>query len=261
MNENVKPLNRKLYPKRTINIPKNYYSNLSCYEDFVIRTNLLGYDVSDDELYDCIIGEDNIHEVYGNFYFFAVDNGTSRHLCIIDRKGNHIENAVIEGDFDCSSMDLTSLKGGPSEVGGKFYCYTNNLISLEGGPREVGGDFCCSYNNLTSLVGGPGKVGGSFYCPVNNLTSLEGSPIKVGGGFYCLDNDLTSLEGSPIEVGGDFNCFKNNLTSLEGAPIKVGGAFDCSKNNLTSNQVQAYKKWLKTNPSGSYNDAFCSIGF
>ena len=55
-----------------ISIPKNYYSNLSCYEEFVIKTNVLGYDVSNDELYECLIGRDDIHLVYGNFYFFAV---------------------------------------------------------------------------------------------------------------------------------------------------------------------------------------------
>ena len=74
-----------------ISIPKNYYSNLSCYEEFVIRTNILGYDVSNDELYECLIGRDDndIRLVYGNFCFFAVGDDANRHLCIIDRKGKN----------------------------------------------------------------------------------------------------------------------------------------------------------------------------
>ena len=178
-----------------ISIPKNYYSNLSCYEEFVIKTNILGYDVSNAELYECFIGRDDIHLVYGNFCFFAVGDDVNRHLCIIDRKGNHIVNAIIEGNFDCSSMNLTSL---------------------EGAPREVSGYFNCSENNLTSLV------------------------------------------GAPIEVGGYFNCSKNNLTSLEGAPIKVDGDFYCFDNKLTDNQIKAYRKWLKTNPSSSYHDPYAT---
>ena len=121
-----------------ISIPKNYYSNLSCYEEFVIRTNILGYDVSNDKLYECLIGRDDndIRFVYGNFCFFSVGDDANRHLCIIDRKGNHIENAVIKGGFDCSSMDLTSLEGAPIKVDGFFDCSENKLISLEGAPKK-----------------------------------------------------------------------------------------------------------------------------
>ena len=156
-----------------ISIPKNYYSNLSCYEEFVIRTNLLGYDVSNDELYECLIGRDDIRLLHGNFYFFSVGNNVNRHLCIIDRKGNHIENAVIEGGFDCSLMNLTSLKGAPREVCGYFDCSENNLTSLEGSPKKVGGYFWCLGNNLTSLEGAPKKVDGDFYCFGNKLTDNQ----------------------------------------------------------------------------------------
>ena len=162
-----------------ISIPKNYYSNLSCYEEFVIRTNILGYDVSNAKLYDLFekkycISDVNCIRIIKDFCFFAVGDDANRHLCIIDRKGNHIENAVIEGNFSCSSMDLTSLKGAP---------------------REVGGD---------------------FYCSSNNLTSLEGAPYKIYGDFYCFNN------------------------------------------KLTDNQIKAYKKWLKTNPSSSYHDPYAT---
>ena len=39
----------------------------------------------------------------------------------------------ITGDFDCSGLDLTSLKGAPQEVGGDFNCENNPALhSLEG---------------------------------------------------------------------------------------------------------------------------------
>ena len=225
-----------------ISIPKNYYSNLSCYEEFIIRTNILGYDVSNDELYDWLeknycISNVNCIRIIKDFCFFAVGDETNRHLCIIDRKGNHIENAVIEGNFDCSSMNLTSL---------------------EGAPKKVGRSFWCSSNNLTSLEGSPVKVGRNFYCTNNNLISLEGAPREVDGSFWCSNNNLTSLKGAPREVGGDFWCSSNNLTSLEGAPYKIYVDFYCFNNKLTDNQIKAYKKWLKTNPSSSYHDPYAT---
>ena len=96
-------------------IPDDYFSNLSSYEEFVIKTNLLGYDVSDKE----VLSRFNRIE---NYYWFVV-NG---HLCFLDNKGNKAENVVIKGDFDCSFNELTSLEGCPKEVGGNFYCYYNS---------------------------------------------------------------------------------------------------------------------------------------
>ena len=246
-----------------ISIPKNYYSNLSCYEEFIIRTNILGYDVSNDELYDWLeknycISNVNCIRIIKDFCFFAVGDDVNRHLCIIDRKGNHIENAIIEGNFDCSSMNLTSLEGAPREVSGYFNCSSNNLTSLVGAPIEVGRSFDCSYNSLTSLEGTPVKVERDFDCSENKLTSLEGAPREVNGCFDCSYNNLTSLKGAPIEVGGYFNCSKNDLTSLEGAPREVDGSFWCSYNKLTDSQFRAYIKWLRKNPSCSYHDLYAT---
>ncbi len=145
-----------------------------------------------------------------------------------------LSKVTVEGDFNCSHNQLTSLKGAPRKVGGDFICDYNTLTILQGAPQEVGGDFSCSCNQLTSLVGTPKEIGGTFYCGYNQLTTLEGAPRKVGGNFYCSGNKLTTLVGAPQEVGGDFICGNNKLTSLEGAPQKVGRNFDCYKNLLTS---------------------------
>jgi hypothetical protein len=43
----------------------------------------------------------------------------------------------IDGIFDCSGNQLTSLKNSPRAVLGCFYCDRNQLTSLEGAPEEV----------------------------------------------------------------------------------------------------------------------------
>ena len=123
----------------------------------------------------------------------------------------------ITGNFDCSYLGLTSLKGAPTEVSGNFDCYGNYLTSIEGTPQKVGGNFNCSGNYLTSLEGASQTIGGDFSCSFNKLTSLKGAPQEVGGNFYCYENQLASLKGAPQKVGGNFDCRHNpSLHSLGG---------------------------------------------
>ena len=163
-----------------------------------------------------------------------LDSSVLKNFVSEDKDGFTLNFGKITGNFNCSSLDLVSLKGVPHIIGGKFICFDNYLTSLEGAPIEVGGDFDCSYNKLTSLAGAPQIVGGDFWCNNNQLTSLEGAPQEVGEGFWCYNNRLTSLKGAPQEVSGNFKCSTNQLTSLEGAPTEIGGKFDCSWNKLTS---------------------------
>lgn len=139
-------------------IPDNYYSILSSYEEFVIKTNLLGYDTSDE----VVLKKLNQIEDY---YWFIIDG----HLCFIDRYGNKVENVIIKGNFYCDHNQLTSLKGCPKEVGGNFDCSHNKLTSLKGCPMEVGGGLDCSRNHLTSLEDCPKKVEGNFLCSDNKV--------------------------------------------------------------------------------------------
>lgn len=113
-----------------------------------------------------------------------------------DKEGFIIDFGVINGDFDCSNLELISLEGAPTEVEGSFYCYNNLITSLKGAPQIVRGSFLCYRDELTSLEGAPQEVGGNFNCAKNKLTSLEGAPQKVGGNFWCNYNpNLHSLEG------------------------------------------------------------------
>ena len=171
----------------------------------------------------------NRYDYDGNLYRDELINFVSE-----DKDGFTINFGKITGAFDCSRLDLISLKGAPQEVGESFYCFGNKLTSLEGAPQIVKKNFYCSYNQLTSLEGAPQEVGKSFECHNNQLTSLEGAPKTIGESFYCYNNQLTSLKGAPQTVGEDFYCFNNQLTSLKGAPQIVKKNFYCSYNQLTS---------------------------
>jgi hypothetical protein len=58
---------------------------------------------------------------------------------------------IVEGSFDCSYNQLTSLEGSPKSVEGSFWCENNQLISLEGSPKTVGRHFYCN-NNLKKFT-------------------------------------------------------------------------------------------------------------
>ena len=181
---------------------------------------------------------------------------------------------VVDSFFDCSYTNITSLEGCPEKVVGNFLCTDTKITSLKGAPKIVGGSFWCSNTKITSLEGSPEEVGQHFDCSRTNITSLKGCPKKVGGSFYCLSTNITSLEGGPREVEGSFSCSYTSITSLEGCPKKVGGSFWCSNTKITSlkgapakiglinysqfpnsistQQLDAYKDWLKTNPTENY---------
>ena len=163
-----------------------------------------------------------------------LDSKELRKFISANGKGFTINFGKIIGNFDCSELDLISLKGAPQEVGGNFKCSKNRLTSLKGAPQIVGGAFNCFRNQLTSLEGAPQEVGKGFYCSYNQLISLEGAPTEVGRHFWCNNNQLTSLKGAPQKVGEEFNCSSNRLTSLEGAPQIVKDSFYCNGNHLTS---------------------------
>ena len=78
--------------------------------------------------------------------------------------GFTIDFGEVKGNFDCSELGLTSLKGAPLLIGGDFDCSKNKLTSLKDAPMEVGGNFYSSNNPLTSSKGRP-VVGGKSYFP------------------------------------------------------------------------------------------------
>lgn len=147
----------------------------------------------------------------------------------LDQLPDYIQFGTVKGNFDCSAIGLTTLKGMPRVIKGSFDCSGNRLTSLEGAPKEVWMAFDCSSNRLTSLAGCP-EAYSDLSCSHNELTSLEGAPKVIKGIFDCYYNKLKTLVGGPEEVRKNFLCDHNDLTSLEGAPKTVMGFFNCSDN-------------------------------
>ncbi|MBR1825400.1 MAG: hypothetical protein IJ770_02325 [Alphaproteobacteria bacterium] len=118
-----------------------------------------------------------------------------------------LSEVVIEGSFDCSENELTSLKGAPQKVGEYFCCYANQLTDLEGAPQEVGGDFYCYVNKLMTLEGAPKEIGGCFSCVANQeLKSLFKIPkMNEDEKLYC-DSELAKKYDLP-----DVECAISNL--------------------------------------------------
>ena len=57
-----------------------------------------------------------------------------------------LKDITVNGFFDCSSNNLTTLENCPKIVTGTFNCSENVLTSLEGAPSSVGEDFICNNN-------------------------------------------------------------------------------------------------------------------
>lgn len=138
----------------------------------------------------------------------------------------------IEGYFDISNNNLTSLVGCPNVVAKDFNCSKNKLASLFDCPVEVG-EFDCSHNLLKNLSYGPKEVKGNYNCSFNELTSIKASPRTIKGYFRCNDNKLASLDGGPKNIDDDFDCSHNFLERLNGGPITVKHDYLCHGNKLS----------------------------
>ena len=77
----------------------------------------------------------------------------------------------VDVDFYCAGQGLKDFKGVAfGHVDGGFDCSINQLTSLEGAPKTVDVGFACDNNQLTSLEGAPKTVDGRFYCGSNPIS-------------------------------------------------------------------------------------------
>lgn len=114
-------------------------------------------------------------------HVFFNDNYTVNEDLTIDIDGdvrsNKMNNLIQNGRF--------VVKFG--KISGFFFCYSKRLTTLEGGPIEVGEQFDCSINRLTTLKGAPKKVGGDFDCR-HNFSEFSEEDVKtvsdVGGQIH-----------------------------------------------------------------------------
>jgi len=99
----------------------------------------------------------------------------------------------VDGSVNLSYQKLTKLPLNFNRVTGNFYCHNNRLTSLEGGPKEVGEYFSCHDNRLTSLEGGPKEVGVYFFCYNNPLPKTIIDDPKVWIKSYYRDQQINKI--------------------------------------------------------------------
>lgn len=93
---------------------------------------------------------------------------------------------IVRGGLYLGANNFSNLTGCTQKIGGSFWCYLNpSLTSLEGGPVEVGDDYVVSHCSLKNLQGSPDKINGNFACEGNPLESLAGAPTTIEGDFQC----------------------------------------------------------------------------
>lgn len=212
-------------------IPYDIFKNLSSYEEFVIKANLIGKNPKDSGFIDEIVEHCGSIAIGGKLFLY-------------DKKSVSIW---------IDNIGLTTLEGLPRYMDGDLTCCGNRLTTLKGCPEKVW-SFYCEGNLLTSLEYGPKYAdGGEYKCDNNRLVTLKGSPSKTYGDFTCRNNMLETLEGGPSMVYGNLDCSHNPLTSLKGAPSVFLGTLIAMNTHLSERQVREYKRFL-ANPSKDLMD-------
>jgi hypothetical protein len=106
----------------------------------------------------------------------SIDVGGDVDLSYFKISNIPLKFGIIIGNFDCSSNNLTSLKGCPEFVGKGFYCQGNKITSLEYLPKRIGGFIDCNHNKIWSFGGIPDNYShDEFYCygnPIQNIWKL-----------------------------------------------------------------------------------------
>lgn len=178
-----------------------YFTDVSCYEEFVLRTNLLGYDVDDPRFRKILFSRcgNNIFSINGRIVMCDEESpyliaGFGQRLDSLEGLPSKVATLRIDG------AKVGSLKGCPMVVEKDFDCFLSGLASLEGGPAVVGGDFNCSWNPIRSLKGAPGYVGGAFFCKETELT--EGQIQAYRDFLENRDSSLVDEDGRYLPEDG-----------------------------------------------------------
>ena len=128
----------------------------------------------------------------------------------------------VTGDFSFGSYpsSLNDFSGFPYKVGGNFNGSSNNVVSLKGGPKEVGGDYKISFNyRLKNFEYAPEIINGDFVCRfTKDIESLEGLPKWIGG-------DLNLEDGNPWQQKVNTKNLILVYQSKIGGRIKFDGAY------------------------------------
>jgi len=84
----------------------------------------------------------------------------------------------VDGIFNCTSVDLTTLEGCPQKLTSSFYCSDNKLTSLKYAPEYIQGNFHCSKNYLETLEYCPKVVEYNFVCTNNKSKQFTKKEVR-----------------------------------------------------------------------------------
>lgn len=149
-----------------------------------------------------------------------------------------IKKYVINKDYtvdifdrlDLSYMELTSIPIEFNFIEGYFDCSENNLTSLKGCPKVIKGDFFCYNNQLSNLQFAPEIVKG-------NIINFSKNPIEEESLLF-FSTDVTSV-GKIIVFDNvvydkeDFLIYTNKL--------KIKNEFEILNNNINHNKMKMKK--------------------
>lgn len=95
--------------------------------------------------------------------------------CKVTDYSVHEDSLIVDVDnnVDLFELKLTEIPVQFGVVNGYFDCSKNNLTSLKGVPHTLHGNFNCARNDLTSLDYLPHTVKGYLYCASNPLVDID----------------------------------------------------------------------------------------
>jgi hypothetical protein len=161
----------------------------------------------------------------------TVDVNGNVNLARLNLPEIRVQFGMINGNFDCSYNELTTLKGTPYQITGAFDCNKNKLTTLENGPKKTW-YYTCTENQLISLLGAPEEVTASFNCSHNLLKNLDYLPKKIGDTLKLSYNNITSIEQLiNCQIGVALEVDNNQLTHYKGLPLNLK-KFSCYKNEI-----------------------------
>ena len=106
---------------------------------------------------------------------------------------NSDKSIDVDRSVDLSGLNLTKLPLMFGKVKGTFDCSTNQLTTLKGCPKEITGSFFCEENKLTKLDNLPNKIGehkGIFTDNIHNIGENMTNDVRVS---YNTDDTYKML--------------------------------------------------------------------
>jgi hypothetical protein len=144
---------------------------------------------------------------------------------------SYIQFGKINGGFDCSRCNMTTLRGCPTYVKKFFFCEKNKLTNLKFMPKYIGATFSACDNNITDLSDLNSTIMGDTWLSRNLLSEKE---------IFKFENRLyKNNTNHGIHTNDQRN--KSDNLNLDEAFIKGSDKLS----NLGVGKEELIKRWLE----------------